>query len=271
VRQETAGDITYLTDGSGPLVVLLHGFPDTARTFLPLAPLLVAAGHKVALPWLRGYAPSTLAGRCHPDQAAADLLALGHALSPGEPFFAVGHDWGALTVLVAAAAAPDRLRAAVTLAIPHPTAIARNLRKNPRQLVRSSYMLLFQVPGVSDWLCRQPRFIERLWRTWSPGWTPPAAHLADVQRCLDESLPHPLAYYRGMRRRPIRVPTVRVPTLHLHGARDGCVGSSLGDGEERCFSGPFERQILPEVGHFLHLERPAAVAQRVLAWFHREA
>ena len=93
-----------------------------------------------------------------------------------------------------------------------------------------------------------------------------------MRACLEVSLPAPIEYYRTMARSvlsgpPARAAVVPVPTLVLHGERDGCVGAGLGKGQERFFTGAFEAEVLPEVGHFLHLERPAVVAERVLSWF----
>ena len=57
-----------------------------------------------------------------------------------------------------------------------------------------------------------------------------------------------------------------MPTLVLHGARDGCVGPGLGEGQDRFVSGGYRREVLEDVGHFLHLERPAAVVDRISSW-----
>jgi pimeloyl-ACP methyl ester carboxylesterase len=248
-----AGELAALAFGPErselPLVVCLHGFPDTAASFTALAQLLGAGGRRVIAPFMRGYAPSPLEGPYSPDQLADDALALADALSPARPVVLVGHDWGAAAVYAACMRAPDRVARAVTLALPHPAAFVQNAPRAPLQLRRSWYMFFFQLPRVAEWALRRRDFalVARLWRDWSPGWEPPAAHLAVAGE---------------------RFPTepLRVPTLVLHGARDGCVAAALGDGQDRFFSGGYRREILPEVGHFLHLERPAAVAERVAAW-----
>ncbi|MBA3541737.1 MAG: alpha/beta fold hydrolase, partial [Deltaproteobacteria bacterium] len=100
-----------------PPLVYLHGFPDhppTAATFLSE----LARRHRVIAPWLRGYAPSPLAGPFDLDTLAADVIALIDQL--GAPVDLVGHDWGAAITYAVCAASPTRVRRAVTLALPHP-------------------------------------------------------------------------------------------------------------------------------------------------------
>jgi pimeloyl-ACP methyl ester carboxylesterase len=258
--------------GAGPPILCLHGFPDVPSSFAPLARLLTAAGRRVVAPWLRGYHPSTLAGPFTAERLADDLLAVADAVSPGEPVDVIGHDWGALATYTACAVRPERIRRAVTLAVPHPAAFMHNVPRQPFQLRRSWYMLFFQLPHAAEWalMRRDGALIERLWHDWSPGWSPPPGHLDEVKRALTASMPAPLEVYRTMFQQVVagaRPPgRIEVPTLALHGARDGCVGAHLGDGQARFFR-DLRAEIVDEVGHFLHLERPALVAERALEWF----
>src|SRR5512134_3252926 len=93
-----AGELAALEWGEagGEVVICLHGFPDVADGFEPLGRLLAAAGWRVVAPYLRGYAPSALAGPHTVDQLADDLLALAATLSPTAPVRVIGHDWGAI-------------------------------------------------------------------------------------------------------------------------------------------------------------------------------
>jgi pimeloyl-ACP methyl ester carboxylesterase len=269
-----AGSFAALELGTGPQVLLcLHGFPDTPRSFGPLAHFLAPGGWRVVMPWLRGYAPSPLVGPYDPRRLGDDVIALAEALSPRAPVAVIGHDWGAIATYAALVAAPERFVSAVTIAVPHPIAFLENLKRQPGQVVRSGYMALFQVPRLAEWVLRARdfAFVDRLWRLWSPEFSPTPEHLAEVKRCLADSLPAPLEMYRDARRalaRGERFPEtpIRVPLLHLQGANDGCISPELSEGEERFFSAQYRRDVLPEVGHFLHLERPAAVARRILEW-----
>lgn len=217
---------------------------------------------------MRGYAPSTLSGPFHAERLAHDLIDVADALSPGVPVRVVGHDWGAVAVYAALMLAPERFVAAVTMAVPHPGAFLRNLWRLPAQLRRSWYMFFFQLPWISDRAVEANDYalIDRLWKAWSPGWTPPAGYMEELKSCLRASMPAPIQYYRALRRRPMRMRRIPVPTLHLHGANDGCIAAEAGRGQERWFSGRFDSRVIHGAGHFLHLERPDEVGRQIAGW-----
>jgi pimeloyl-ACP methyl ester carboxylesterase len=277
------GRFAYRTFGAddAPLVLCLHGFPDHPASFEPLAGALANAGYRAVTPWMRGYAPSTLEGPFDLDRLAADLVELALALSPSRAAALVGHDWGAAATYAALAARPARFAAAVTMAVPHPLAFLRSLRRAD-QLRRSWYMGLFQLPGVAERAVAHDDYalIDALWRTWSPGFALAPQAMAQLKACLAASMPAPLGYYRAMVR-PVAAAAARVrraaadrvpvPTLHLQGADDGCIDVDAGAGQEAKFSGPFETRILADAGHFLANERPDEVASAVLEWLTRHA
>lgn len=256
-----------LGPSDAPPVLCLHGFPDDAGTFDDLLPRLAAAGFRAVAPFLRGYAPSPLSGPYGMGDLSADLLAVGRALSPSEPFRVVGHDIGSQAALRASADAPDRIARLVALAGPHPTAMLENVRRSPAQVWRSRYIALFQIPGLAEWRVRRNGFahLDALWRRWSPGFDPPPERMTSVKRTFAASMPAPVAMYRsgdfGGDPRPIPV-----PTLFLAGANDGCIAPAMADGQERFFTGGYAREVIPDAGHFLHLERPEAVGRRVVEW-----
>jgi pimeloyl-ACP methyl ester carboxylesterase len=252
----------------GPMVLCLHGFPDAPGTFRGLMTALGAAGFRTVAPWLRGYAPSPLHGEWGTAALGTDLLALCDALPAT---LVIGHDWGALAVYAALAQAPSRLRAAVTMAAPDLAVAFHNLPNNPRQLWRSRYAMLFQLPGAEHWLRRHDfAYVETLWRRWSPGFPLPAAPLADVKQTLAASGIAPLLHYRALLRSllagPPRLGTSPTPLLYLAGARDGCMGSALGQRPAAFASEHYSERIYPEAGHFLHLEQPAQVAADIVTW-----
>ena len=259
------------TAGTRPLV-FLHGFPDHPPTARDFFAELETRGHRVLAPWLRGYAPSPLGGPFDVDTLAADVLAIIDRWSPDEPVDVVGHDWGAVITYSLCNLAPARIRRAVTLAVPHPLTFLRQLR-SPAQLRASWYMGLFQLPGAERIVrARDFRLIDRLWRRWSPGFQLDADKRRALIACLDASKLVPLEYYRAMRksatsREQLRraAQAIMTPLLALHGEHDGCVLPPKLDDSKR-FSGAYERQIVPGVGHFLHLEQPALIAERVTTW-----
>jgi pimeloyl-ACP methyl ester carboxylesterase len=257
-------------DPHGRPTVVLHGFPDhppTAREFLVE---LGRRGRHVIAPWLRGYAPSPTAGPFDFASLTGDVTSLIDRWSPGRAVELVGHDWGALITYDVCATSPERVARAVTLAIPHPITFLS--RPRPAQLRRSWYMGLFQLPG-SGWVAtaRDLALIDRLWGQWSPGLTLDAGVRSRLHDDLRASMPAPLMYYRAMARpsmlgaaRRLSRP-ITVPMLQLHGADDGCVLPPRVDDRHR-FAAPRASQVVPGVGHFLHIEAPEAIADRIEAW-----
>lgn len=276
----SAGRFAYLETGApdAPLVLCLHGFPDHPPSFVPMMERLSAAGYRCVAPWMRGYVPSVARGPYTPEQLGADAVAMADALSPERPIFVVGHDWGAVAAYMGVMQAPERFRAAVSMAVPHPGPFLLNLKDNPRQVQRSWYMLFFQLPRVPERALRRGNFalIDKLWRDWSPGYRLTVDQRAQLVECLEQSMPAPIMYYRAFFqpvpvavarvRRLLAAEPIRVPTLHLHGTDDGCIGPELGAGQERFHAGPLAVEQISGTGHFLQLEAPARVADRIASW-----
>ena len=249
--------LARLEFGDGAPLVFLHGFPDHPPTARPFFAELARHGHRVIAPWLRGYAPSPLDGPFDPATIIGDIVALIDEL--GGPVDLVGHDWGAAITYGVCAAAPERVRRAATLALPHPMTFLRRLA-DPRQLRRSWYMALFQLPGAG-WIA--PRIVDRLWRDWSPGFRLDAERRRALHQCLRASMPGPIAYYRAILP-PYRVGRVATPLLQLHGTDDGCVLPPDASDASRFAERVLE--LVPSAGHFLHLEDPIGIAARIAAW-----
>ena len=257
-----------------PLILGLHGFPDTAATFDALGAAFVQVDCQFAAPQMRGYAPSILdmpRTRTLFDALAADALAIADALAPGRPFAVVGHDNGAFAAYSLLRLAGPRATAAVTLTAAHPAAVFKNSGKLPAQMWRSRYAILFQVPRLSEWWASRSDFayLEVLWKRWAaPGWVLPSQHLAEVRQVMRASWPAPLLYYRAM---PFSGDETKLaqPTLYLIGDRDGCVMVEAGAGQERFFTGEFRSDVVAGAGHFLHLEQPDVVVPKVVNWMTR--
>jgi pimeloyl-ACP methyl ester carboxylesterase len=272
----SCGDFTYLEQGepTAPLIILAHGFPDHAKTFLPLMAQLCAAGYRCVAPYLRGYAPSTLQGPFDRQRVGDDLAELAEYLSADAPVVLIGHDWGAAATYTAAGRWPQRFRKAVALGVPHVAAFEANFRRSGTQQRRSAYMAFFMLPGLPERVLPAQDFwlVDKLWRQWSPNFTPDPAYMRELKDVLRASMPAPLGYYRALRpsrtrlRQALldaRVP-IYVPLLHLHGQDDGCVAYAMARGQERYFKAEFRSEALPGLGHFLHLEDPTRVAQAIL-------
>jgi len=266
--------VGYVSRGEGPLVILVHGFPDTYRGFLPIMERLAQAGFRAVAPALRGYAPSGLApeGDYRVEDSAADVLALADALGANR-FSVVGHDWGAVTAYALANLAPDRVERLVTAAVPHTGHFLLNIRL--RQLIRSSYMLAFQLPLLPERRLARDDFagIEALIRAWSPDWRFGEAQL----RPLKDNYAQPgrlsaaLAWYRQLPRsiasplsRRLIFGQVAAPTRIIYGLRDGCIGAELFQRQQRRFVQPLDLVPLPDAGHFMQWEQPELFARLVI-------
>ena len=268
------GTFAWLQEGpaDAPLALCVHGFPDHPRTFEPILGPLLDAGYRVAAPFLRGYAPSPVAGPYDAARLGGDVADLAGALSGGAPALLVGHDWGAIAGWHAVAQAPGRFAAFAALSVPHPRAFLANVPKHPTQLLRSWYVGFFQLPLLPEAALRARDFaaIDRMFRAMSvpPGRLP--AYLAEVKATLARSLPGPLEPYRALRRKPPRDELrVRVPTLFLIGRQEPAIDRHMGDGQERFVDAPFESHVVEGAGHFLHHDRPDHVARLVLDFARR--
>ena len=279
-------EFSALAQGSGPVVICLHGFPDTSRSFRHQLPALANAGYRAIAPALRGYEPSSQPpdGDYTMVRMAEDLVGWIDGLG-NEPIHLVGHDWGAIIAYAAGALAPDRFHAIATLAAPHPGRMQREgIRKLPSQLRKSWYMFFFQLRGLADMAveARNWALIEKLWRDWSPGWAAPAEEMAHLKKTLAQPgvKRAALGYYRAMvgRATPGSKKTLElfrspipVPTLALTGAQDGCVDTRLHDiaMKDDDFPGGFEVVRVDGAGHFLHQEKPAEVNRILIDWLGR--
>lgn len=255
-----------------PLVLCLHGFPDSAESFRPLLAALSAGGYRGVAVAMRGYLPSSRPadGDYAALSLARDAIALIDHLGARQAVL-VGHDWGAVAGYLAAALRPDRVRALVAAAVPHPRRLL--LRPGRAQLWRSRYMAQFQWPGVESSL-RAANFqaLRDLAQRWSPrldvgqALAPVWAGFSDPER-----LRAALAYYRAMPGalvspeawRQLLAPTP-VPACLIHGPEDGCIGADLFQDQDHLFAAGLRQQMIPETGHFMHLERPQAFSALVL-------
>jgi len=269
-----------LEEGEGPLVLCLHGFPDSLRSFRHQLPALAAAGYRAVAPAMRGYAPTGAApdGQYQTAALALDAVALIEALGYDDAIV-FGHDWGAVAAYGAAIAAPTRVRKLVTAAVPYGAQVSAAFMSSYDQQRRSWYMFFFQTPFADVALAHDDyAFIERLWRDWSPGWRFPAEEMRQLKDVFRQPgvAAAALGYYRAMFNPALQDPAlatlqnrmmlepIDVPALMLHGANDGCMGAELVEGMDAYFPRGLRTEIVPDTGHFLHQENPERVNALVL-------
>ncbi len=258
----------YVEAGQGPVVVLLHGFPEFWYCWRHQIPALAAAGFRVLAPDLRGYGESDRpVGVRHYRvsllvQDIAGLIA--HAgVSQAD---VVGHDWGGALAWRLAMTRPDVVRRLAILNAPHPAAYLRALR-GPAQWLRSWYILFFQLPLLPEWLLSAGNFalFERAWRRQPV--QPGAFTEADI-RCYKEALSRPgaltagLNYYRALLRAPgeVRrgVQPIAAPTLLIWGERDPYLGLELTKDLEAWVPNLTVARI-PDASHWVQNDVPARV------------
>lgn len=273
-------ELPTLEAGEGPLVLCLHGFPDHRGSFRHQLPALAAAGFRAVAPCMRGYAPSAIPADAHYQTAALaeDAVAVIDALGYDDAVV-FGHDWGAIAAYGAAIAAPRRVRALVTAAVPYGPQIMTAFTSNYAQQRRSWYMFFFQTPFAEAAVAHDDfAFLEHLWADWSPGWRWPATAMAELKATFRQPgvLEAALGYYRALFNPALHdsqyaalqgrmmLEPIDVPAMMLHGANDGCIGAELLEGMPAFFPRGLRVEVVPGAGHFLHQEAPETVTRLIL-------
>ena len=261
-----------VTAGSGPAVVLLHGFPEFWYEWRHQIPALAAAGFRVVAPDMRGYNLSDKpagveAYRIQP--LVEDVAGLVRHLG-AERAHVVGHDWGGVVAWWFAMLRPELLDRLAILNAPHPAAFAREIVK-PDQMLRSAYAGFFQLPAVPELALRAADFalLERVLRT-EPA-RPGAFTDADVERYKEAfarpgALTASLNYYRAFARSgkpPVR--PIAAPTLLVWGEKDPHLVVRLTEGLEEWVPG-IRVERIPEASHWVAADEPERV-NRLLAGF----
>jgi pimeloyl-ACP methyl ester carboxylesterase len=273
------------SSSGAPLVVALHGFPDTAWTWRHLGPHLAERGYRVAAPFLRGYGPSSVPSddTYTVGSLMADAVAVHGALGGDEHSVLVGHDWGAIAASGLGAHPDSPFRRVVTMAVPPLPSLTPSrawlgdwLGAAVRQPRHSWYIAYNQVPGLAERSFE--RLVRRLWADWSPGYD-----ATDNLSFLLASVPDHtharavVSYYRaflrpgrgarayaGWHRTFADAPVV--PTLFLQGDQDGCLDRRFFTGADRMLTGDSRAVLVPGVGHFLQVEQPDVVNAHVAAF-----
>lgn len=267
----------YVEAGEGPLVVLLHGFPEFWFSWRLQIPALAAAGFRVVAPDMRGYNLSSRprgVAAYSMDRLSADVRDLIRERGSDTAFVA-GHDWGAAVAWAAAMNHPEAIERLAILNAPHPRRFLQAVRR-PRQMVKSWYMFFFQVPWLPERLVSAAG-----WRFFRYGFEhdarPGAFTAADIDRYL-EAWSQPGAatatinYYRGMfrrspRRAEARMRPVSAPTLVIWGERDRYLDAELAEPDAADVPN-LERVVrLPDASHWVQHDEPARVNQLLVEFF----
>jgi pimeloyl-ACP methyl ester carboxylesterase len=273
-------EFATIEEGDGPLVLLLHGYPDIAQTWTAQIHALAAAGYRAVAPNLRGYPPTDVPpnGYYDPATLANDVIGLIDQLA-GEPSFYVGHDWGAAIGYRTVAGYPDRFKRVAQLAIPHPLSMFVNLLASPAHIQGVFHFWFFQMQGFAEEALKANdlAMIDYLWKLWSPKLDEPE-HRAAVKEALRQpgALEASIAYYRAAmgtlagdpaleeQQGPLNGPTA-VPTMTILGSEDP--NGRNAEVQAPFFTGPLEIAYVDGTGHFLHREKPDEVSKLLVDWF----
>jgi len=253
-------EISYEAEGEGEPVILLHGFPDTARLWRHQNLALVEAGKRVLVPDMRGYGGSSKPPAVE-DYNVLHLLSDVQAVLDAEGIeraHVVGHDWGAVVAWAFASVLPQRTRTLVAMSVGHPTTFRQS---GIEQLQKSWYMLLFQFQDVAErWLS------DNDWanfRTW--------ARHPDADSVIEEleangSLTPALNWYRAnvppdsYVAQPIPLPKVQAPTLGIWSTEDIALTEAQMTISASQVEGPWRYERLEGIGHWMQLEAPEEVS-----------
>jgi epoxide hydrolase 4 len=254
-------ELHYVEAGSGPLVVLAHGFPEFWYSWRRQIPALVAAGFRVVAVDLRGYNESSKPRAIEAYKlttVAADLAALIEHL--GAPAVLVGHDWGGFASWVVAMTRPEVIRKLVILNIPHPAPFAREMRRHFSQKLRMAYQLYFHPPGLAELtmrplfrfvLRRGGRFTREDIARYDEAWSKPGAKRAMAN------------YYRAIRRyrselRPLMKPILK-PVLLIWGEKEPVFRRSTTEDFDEWVP-DLRIARIAGAGHFVQTDEPEIVS-----------
>ena len=270
--------------GSGPLVLLLHGFPQFWWAWHRQLVDLAEAGYRAVAVDMRGYGSSDKPPRGYDlPTLTADVAALVSALGE-ERAMIVGSDLGGLVAWSVAARHPQVVRSIAVLGAAHPRRLRSAIFRDPQQRRASAYgWRTFQIPRRPEYLLgRDGAWVRRLFDRWTgPRWRGTPGYVAEVARYADAMRIHPVGYcaaeafrwlWRSVPRgdgrrymRSVRTP-ISAPVLQLHGDVDSCVLPSCAQGSGRYVSGAYEWQLLDGVGHFPHNEVPDLISGELIRW-----
>jgi pimeloyl-ACP methyl ester carboxylesterase len=281
--------VAYFDHGpsNGNIVLLLHGFPYDVHAFDVVSAILVTKGRRVIIPYLRGYGPTRFISAHTPrsgQQAAlaCDVLALMDALEISKAVLA-GYDWGGRAASVLAALWPDRVSGLVSVGGYNIQDIPGSVKPQmPENEYRYWYQYYFHSErGRAGLSANRRAFCKLLWRLWSPTWgftdedfnqTAPSFDNPDFVDVVIHSYRHRYGLVPGdpaveeIEQRLTQLPKIAVPSITIDGLDDGVLPLAGSAGHRHFFTGPYDHQKIPGVGHNLPQEAPHEFAKAVLSF-----
>ncbi len=253
----------YVTAGEGPLVVLLHGFPDYHYTWRDQMPALAKHFQVVALD-LRGYNKSDKPEGVENyamDKLIADVAAVLKHFKQKKAVI-VGHDWGGAIAWGFATAHPEQVDRLVILNLPHPNGLRRELANNPEQQKNSAYARNFQKPDAAKEV--KPELLV-FWVK------EPEARKKYLEALGRSSMEGMLNYYKAnYPREPYKegaaLPAVKCPVLMIHGLKDQYLLPGALNDTWKWVEKDLTLITVPGAGHFVHRDKPEFVTRKMVGW-----
>jgi pimeloyl-ACP methyl ester carboxylesterase len=259
--------IHYVVDGEGPLVVLIHGFPDYWATWKPLMAELNRAGFRTAALDLRGYnlsdKPQGVAAYAMPN-LVGDVAAV-IAAEGAKDAVVIGHDWGAAIAWQVAFTRPELVGRLVIMSVPHPAGMARELATNKAQQAGSDYARNFQKPGSEKLLTAEGL----------AGWVKdPAEKPGYIEALKRSDFAAMMNYYRANYPRgtgdaataPQETPQIKVPVLIVHGMKDTALNAAGHAGVWDHVDADTTILMIPTAAHFVQHDAEGLVNKTVRDW-----
>jgi pimeloyl-ACP methyl ester carboxylesterase len=263
-------DVRDVGPSDGPVVVLLHGFPQHNDSWDSVIGRLVAQGYRCLAPNQRGYSSGARPPRRR-DYRMTELVADVGALidaSGAQRVHLVGHDWGAAVAWGVAADMPERLATVSPVSVPHPAAFVKSFTTS-RQGLASWYMYLFQFPGLPEWLLSRRRGAVVSQVLQRSGQTTAAAE-RDAQAMREPgALKTALHWYRAipLSKPPTSALKISVPTMYVWSDQDVALLPKAAHDTARYVTGEYRFEILPGVSHWIPDVEPDRLADLLLDWF----
>lgn len=262
-------NLSVHVDGAGPTIMLLHGFPDTHQLWHKIAPQLVASGFRVVIFDQRGYgesdAPSDVSAYTI-DLIASDAIAVLKTLGITEKVKLVGHDWGAFIGWFLCLSSPELFDAFVAVSVGHPLAYRH---AGPAQWLKGWYIIMFQIPGLAEWLFSAGNF--RAIRDLSEEPEERASRYDAFSRKgrLTAALNWYRANFSTLGTRAFGACTV--PTLGVYSAGDVALIEKQMVDSAKYMKAPWKYVRIENSTHWIPLDQPEILGSAIIDWFRRDS
>jgi pimeloyl-ACP methyl ester carboxylesterase len=255
--------IHYVTEGKGPLVVLIHGFPDFWYSWRDQIPALAKHFQVVAIDQ-RGYNKSDQPEKVEDyamEKLVGDVAAVLKHFKQDKAVI-VGHDWGGAVAWSFAMAHPDKTDRLIVLNCPHPKGLLRELANNPQQQENSQYAREFQKPDAASKL--KPEMLA----AWVKEAEERKKYVEAFERSSVEGM---LNYYKANYPKPPykderTFPAVKCPVLLIHGLDDKYLLPGALNDTWKWVEKDLTLVTVPKAGHWVHRDAAELVSKRMVRW-----